>query len=130
MTLAHGETSEGETFMSDSMHDSILKTIRAMIGPSASYDIFDTDLIVHINSSLMELTQLGVGPEEGFYITGEEETWSDFLDGSKQLEAVKTLIYLEVRNVFDPPSNSFVLEANNKRIEEYKWRLEVKANAN
>ena len=43
------------------MEYSILNTIKKMLGLDANYTTFDTDIIVHINSALMTLTQLGVG---------------------------------------------------------------------
>lgn len=102
---------------------SILLTIKKMLG---SCDIFDVDIIVHINSTIMILQQLGVAPP-GFYITGEEDTWDDLLWGSKDLEAVKSFIYLKTRLAFDPPTSSFVVDSIEKMIKELEWRLNVQA---
>lgn len=108
------------------MTDSILNTIKKLIGPSITYDVFDFDLIIHINSALMVLNQLGVGPKEGFKILDETETWSDFLGTDvKNLEAVKTYIYLKVRMVFDPPTTGATTDAFKEMIKEYEWRLNV-----
>lgn len=111
--------------MADISTDSILLTIRKMIGPYMEYDAFDIDLIININSALMDLNQLGVGPEEGFLVTGEDETWTNFIGDFKDLESVKMYVYLVVKNLFDPPTNSFVLDAANKRKEELAWRINV-----
>lgn len=105
--------------------DSILKTIRQMLGPDVAYDAYDTDLLIHINSSLMVLMQLGIGPEHGFVVHGDSETWADFIGVFKDLESVKTYIYLKVKILFDPPGNSFVLDAYKKQADELEWRLNV-----
>lgn len=107
------------------MEESILNSIKALLGPDSDYDVFDPDLIIFINGAISTLTQLGIGPSEGFRITGEDETWNDFLGDAKDIESVKTYIYLSVRLVFDPPSNSFVVSAFEKRLEELAWRLNV-----
>lgn len=106
---------------------SILNTIKHMIGPSETYDYFDTDLIVHINSALATLTQLGVGPSTGFAITGDTETWSDFLGDDLRLGAVKSFVYLQCRLAFDPPQNSSILSSIKEQIAELTWRINVAA---
>lgn len=102
--------------------ESILKTIRQMTGPSVSYDVFNTDLIIHINSALSRLCQLGVGPDVPFKITGEDEEWSDFMDDGYQ-EEIKQYIYLKVKMIFDPPSSSSVQSAYKEEIEKLEWLL-------
>lgn len=101
--------------------DSILETIKKMIGPSASYDIFEPDLITHINSVFFVLYQLGVGTKP-FTITGNDETWEDF-HADTDLEAVKTYVYLKCRMYFDPPTNSALISAINEKIKELEVRL-------
>ena len=107
------------------MNESILTSIKKMLGITEEYTHFDQDIIIHINTVLMILHQLGVGPEEGFAITDSYETWSDFLDDNKNIEAVKTYVYLKVRLLFDPPLSSAVTESINKSINELEWRLNV-----
>lgn len=107
--------------------DSILTTIKHMIGPSETYDYFDTDLIVHINSALATLHQLGVGPDAGFAITGVTETWGDFLGTDPCLNSVKDFIYLQCRLAFDPPQNSAILASIKEQISELTWRINVAA---
>lgn len=109
--------------MASTVDESVLNTIKKMLGPDASYTAFDTDVIVHINTALMTLQQLGVGPEEGFLITGEDEEWTDFIPKGKMLEAAKTYIYLCVKLVFDPPTNSFVVTAMNEERKMLEYRL-------
>lgn len=103
--------------------ESILTSIKKLLGPSAEYEYFDPDIIMHINSALMVLTQIGVGPAEGFVIEDETSLWTDFLPDGKNLEAVKTYIYLKVKIVFDPPLNAAVLESYKQTITEYESRL-------
>ena len=112
------------------METSILKTIRKMIGPSVSYDIFDTDLIVHINSAFFVLYQLGVGPTECFRITGESETWDDFIQGSNELDAIISYVYMKVRYAFDPPSTGYLVNAYKESMKELEWRLNVLVDPN
>jgi len=105
------------------MDDSILTTIKQMLGYDENYTAFDTDIVVLINSTFLILNQIGVGPDEIFSISDKTAVWSDFLPDSVNYEAVKTLIYLRVKLIFDPPSSSYVLDAYNKQIEEYTVRL-------
>lgn len=105
------------------MDNSILLDIKKLLGLTPEYDIFDTDIIININSIFMVLNQLGVGPEKPYAISGDSERWSNFTDDITYVLAVKTYIYLRVRLIFDPPSSSFVIESINKQIAELEWRL-------
>ncbi len=96
-----------------------------MLGITESYTIFDTDIIIHINSVFATLTQLGVGPKEGFMIKDYNLTWNDFISKGSKLEFVKSYMYLKVRMLFDPPLTSSVLESMNRMASEYEWRLQV-----
>ena len=102
---------------------SILDSVKKMIGPSVIYDVFDPDLIMHINTVFFSLYQLGV-TEAPFVITGSDETWSDFYSES-DLEAVKTYVGLKTRMFFDPPTNSSLISAINEQIKELEWRINV-----
>lgn len=106
--------------------DSILDCMKEMLGPSGEYDSFDTDIIIHINSILMDLAQLGVGPE-GFSIEDDLATWNDFVyeELRNKVEAIKSYMYLRLRLLFDPPSSSAVIESMNHQIEKTEWRLNV-----
>lgn len=105
---------------------SILLSVKKLLGISEDYTEFDSDLIIHINSVFMILNQLGVGPENGFTISDENATWDDFLAGNvQQLEAVKTYVYMKVRLMFDPPTNSSLVESMNQQVSELEWRLNV-----
>lgn len=105
--------------------ESILTSIKKLLGITEEYAHFDADIIMHINSVFMTLNQLGVGPREGFTITGDQEVWTDFLGESKTIESVKSYVYLKVRMLFDPPSSSFVLDAMKRQADEFEWRLNV-----
>jgi hypothetical protein len=106
---------------------SILQTVKKMIGIQPDYEIFDADLIVDINAAFMTLQQLGVGPKEGFMISGEDEEWTDFDPSGTLLNAVTQYVFLKTKLVFDPPATSFVLESYNKLIQELEWRMNVHA---
>lgn len=106
--------------------DSILTSIKKLLGITEEYTHFDADLIMHINSVLMALRQMGVGPSTGFSITGPYETWEDFLgDELSMLESVKSYTYHKVRLMFDPPTSSALMEAINRQIGELEWRLNI-----
>lgn len=105
--------------------DSILTSVKKIIGISEEDESFDTDLIIHINSVLMILNQLGVGPEDGFSITDKSAVWTDLIGDNKLIEAVKTFVGLKVRLIFDPPTSSAVLDSINKTISELEWRINV-----
>lgn len=107
--------------------DSILESIKKLLGIAEEYEQFDTDIIIHINTAFFKLNQIGVGPEEGFSISDKSAAWDDFLSGSKNLEAVKTYVYLNVRLLFDPPLNSAVLESMNNTINQLECRLNIAA---
>ena len=108
--------------------DSILDYVKKSIGPSASYEYFDKDLIADINEVFFELHQLGVGPTKVFSISDNTATWDEFLpDTSNLFEAVKTYVYLKVRLMFDPPTSSSVMESINNQISRLEWRLNVGA---
>ena len=107
------------------MEISILTSIKKMLGVAEDYTEFDEDIITHINSVFLNLTQLGVGPEEGFMIEDDTAVWEDFIDDSIQLQAVKTYMYLKVKLLFDPPLSSSVTESFTRMIAELEWRLNV-----
>lgn len=107
------------------MDESILTSIKGLLGLDEEYEHFDSDIIIHINTVFMILNQLGVGPSDGFSIEDELPVWSDFLENANDLEAVKTYIYLKVKLLFDPPLNSAVMESFGKTISELEWRLNV-----
>lgn len=107
------------------MADSILSNIKKVVGIGPSDTSFDEDIIMHANSVLSALTQIGLGPEEGFMIEDATATWVDFIGADKRLNMVKTYVYLRVKLLFDPPSTSFVIDSMNKQIDELTFRLSV-----
>lgn len=108
--------------------DSIMLTVKKMLGIAEEYHAFDLDLIIDINSVFLTLNQLGVGPEIPYQINGEEETWADFLgDSLTNFPGVETYVYLKTRLLFDPPTNSFLVDAMQKQCDEFEWRLNVQA---
>ena len=108
--------------------DSILTSIKKLLGIGEEYEQFDVDIIIHINSVFTILKRLGVGPEEGFRITGATEVWSDFLsEDDKHFDAVKTYVYQKVKLIFDPPDRTAVLDAYKAQIAEFEWTLNVEA---
>lgn len=107
------------------MDESILNSIKKALGLSKDYHAFDFEIIMHINSALSNLTQLGVGPADGFAIEDDESEWDDLLNGNKRLSNAKSFVYLKVRMLFDPPGTQHLLVATEKLIEEETWRLAV-----
>lgn len=109
------------------MVDSILTSIKKLLGITEEDTSFDTDIIMFINSAIMALQQLGVGPSTGFCIYSKEDVWEDLLGDSVSLEAAKIYVFLKVRLVFDPPQNSFLVEAIKNQIEELAFRINIQA---
>lgn len=109
------------------MNDSILTSIKKLLGITEDYESFDQDIIMHINSVFMILNQLGVGPEKSFSINDKSTTWKEFIPEGQNLESVKSYIYLKVRLLFDPPTSSSVVESINRMISEFEWRLNAAA---
>ena len=106
------------------MYDSILITIKNMLGIEEDEMAFDTELCMHINSALGVLRQLGIGPTAGFSIFHETSVWSDFTD-EPLVDLVKEYVFLKVKSVFDPPSSSTAVDAINTMIKELEWRINV-----
>lgn len=107
------------------LEESILISIKSMLGPTYDDDSFDTDIIIHINTAFTTLRQLGVGPEKGYRIKSADNKWSEFVKDEEMLDSVKTYIYLKTKLVFDPPLNGTLLEAFERQIKELEWRLNV-----
>ena len=110
--------------------ESILTSIKKLLGITEEYTHFDTDLIIHINSVFMILHQLGVGPSGGFSIAGPYEKWSDYIPNYNYYESVKSYVYLKVKLLFDPPLSSAVMESTNNLISELEYRLCTSAELN
>lgn len=107
--------------------DSILISIKKLLGIEEEYTQFDQDIIMHINAVLATLTQLGVGPASGYSISDSSAVWSDFLGTATNLNAVRTYVYLKVRLAFDPPASSAVIDSINHLASEFEWRINVTA---
>jgi hypothetical protein len=108
------------------MLTSILQTTRVLVGVTKDVTHFDDQLLPHINTALMNLSQLGVGPATGYRITGDTETWEDYLGTEfTNLESVKNYIALYTRLVFDPPTSSYVVEVLQRSLAELEWRLKL-----
>ena len=105
--------------------DSILDSVKKVLGIEADYTQFDPDIILHINTVLAILAQLGVGPSAGFVIEDSTATWADFLGDDPALNPSKSYIYLRVRLLFDPPTTSYLVTSLNEQIREMEWRLNV-----
>jgi hypothetical protein len=105
------------------MSESILTSTKKILGLAEEYTAFDADVMMHINTVFSTLTQLGIGPANGFMIEGSEAQWSDFVGTDANLNSVKTYVYLRVRMIFDPPATSFHINAISEQIKEIEWRL-------
>lgn len=109
--------------------ESILTSIKKLLGIEEEFEQFDPDIIMHINTVFRLLKRMGVGPSKGFRIEDSESTWSEFLDDDIEdsLDDVKTYIYLKVKMIFDPPTNSAHMEAMKETIKELEWTLNFEA---
>lgn len=108
--------------------ESILTSIKKLLGIAEDYDHFDADIIMHINTVFTILNQLGVGPSEGFRIEDDTTTWDDYISTDNLLfDSVKSYIHLRVKLLFDPPQSSGTTESYKRIIDELEWRLNVTA---
>ena len=105
------------------MDSSILTSIKKLLGIAEEDTSFDQDIIMHINTVFAILSQLGVGPANGFSIEDDSAIWEDYLGNATNLELVKSYIYMKVRSMFDPPTSSILADAMNKNIGELEWRI-------
>src|SRR4051794_18297408 len=108
------------------MSTSILDDVKHMLGLLPDNTSFDSDIIIHINSTFGTLTQLGVGPTEGYMITDNQSTWDEFFDDPR-LNAVKSYVFLCAKLMFDPPTSGFVTDSMNRQKQEMEFRLNVVA---
>ena len=107
------------------MEQSILTSTKKILGIAEDYTVFDLDIITHINTAFSTLTQLGVGPSPGFMIEDDTAVWADFMGADAQYNAVKSYVFLRVRQLFDPPTTSYLIAAQERQIQELEWRLNV-----
>ena len=110
------------------MNESILQTVKVMLGyltqeGDTPDPEFDMPFIVYINSAMNTLTQLGYGPENGYEITGYDETWSDYLESNKNFNMIKEYISLKVKQMYDPGNSSALTTQIEKKIAELEWRI-------
>ena len=105
--------------------ESILTSVKKLLGITEECTDFDIDIIMHINTVLSILCQIGVGPADGFSIEDSSATWSEFIEDNSKLEMVKSYVYLKVRMLFDPPTMGAVMEAMKRNINELEWRMNV-----
>lgn len=107
------------------METSILTSTKKILGIEGDYTVFDLDIITHINTVFSTLTQLGIGPKEGFAIEDADAEWDDFIDidNDPRFNAVKSYMFLKVKMLFDPPTTSYLIDSSNRQIIELEWRL-------
>jgi hypothetical protein len=117
--------------MSQINEESILKSIRKLIGPEDDYTHFDPDIVIHINSAINRLFQLGVDEAKGFRVTSEDETWGDLFGlDADVIDMCKTFIYYKVKMGFDPPTSSIAADSINKEIDKLEWLISVWVESN
>lgn len=107
------------------MEDSILISTKKILGLADDYTAFDLDIITHINTAFSTLTQLGIGPVEGFMIEDSRDVWDDYLADDLQLNSIKSYVFLRVKQLFDPPTTSYLIDAQERQIAQLEWRLNV-----
>lgn len=107
------------------MSESILTSVKKILGLDEDYTAFDQDIIMYINSAFSTLNQLGLGPTEGFSIQDATTTWDAFIGTDDRLNSVKTYVALKVKSLFDPPQTQYLVAAMKEQIQEFEWRLNV-----
>lgn len=107
------------------MSDSILETTKKALDVPLDYDVFDGNIIMHINSVFSTLNQIGIGPVDGFEIDDSTATWTSFIGTNVRYNLVKSYMFLRVKMLFDPPGTSFLIDAVKAQRDEFEWRLSV-----
>lgn len=107
------------------MSDSILNGTKKALSIPEDYDVFDADIIMHINSVFSTLNQLGIGPVDGFEIEDADATWTSYLLSNPKFNFVKSYMYLSVRLLFDPPTTSYLIDALKDQKDQFEWRISV-----
>ena len=110
-----------------SNNDSILTSIKKLMGLTEEYDAFDQDILILINSVLFELEQIGVKAKDGFTLSDKTAVWSDYSDDDRLLNALKPYIYMKTKLTFDPPTSSGALDSMNRIIDRFEWRINLYA---
>ena len=110
-----------------SNNDSILTSIKKLMGLTEEYDAFDQDILILINSVLFELEQIGVKAKDGFSLTDKTVVWSDYSDDDRLLNVLKPYIYMKTKLTFDPPTSSGALDSMNRIIDRFEWRINLEA---
>lgn len=108
-----------------SNNDSILTSIKKLMGLTEEYDAFDQDILILINSVLFELEQIGVKAKEGFVLSDKTAVWSDYSDDDRLLNVLKPYIYMKTKLTFDPPTSSGALDSMNRIIDRFEWRINL-----
>ena len=108
-----------------SNNDSILTSIKKLMGITEEYDAFDQDILILINSVLFELEQIGVKAKEGFVLSDKTAAWSDYSDDDRLLNVLKPYIYMKTKLTFDPPTSSGALDSMNRIIDRFEWRINL-----
>lgn len=111
-----------KTYTNDS---SILTDIKKLLSITQDNTEFDKDIVFHINTAFANLRQMGVGPKDGFRITGEDEKWTDYYDDKDFTDNIKDYIYINVRLVFDTPQASGMKDALEYQLDEIAYRIRL-----
>lgn len=107
------------------MTDSIFESVKKVLGLLGDDSSFDQDILLHINSVVSTLRQLGLSIPSDFYVRDDVQTWRDLLGEFRDLDLVKSYMTMKVRLMFDPPSSSFGLKSMEEMVKEYEWRINV-----
>ena len=107
------------------MTDSIFESVKKVLGLLGDDSSFDEDILLHINSVVSTLRQLGLSIPADFYVRDDVQTWQDLLGEFRDLDLVKSYMTMKVRLMFDPPSSSFGLKSMEEMAKEYEWRINV-----
>ena len=110
--------------------ESILDSVKKLLGFDASYTAFDLDIIMLINAVFGSLQEMGAGPDTALTISDNTILWSAFSDLPEFLGLVQMYVFLSVKMAFDPPTGRFGLDAMEKMIAQYEWRINIKAEQN
>ena len=107
------------------MVDSIFGSVKKVVGLLGDDGSFDEDILLHINTVVSTLRQLGLSIPSDFYVRDDVQTWQNLLGEFRDLDLVKSYMAMKVRLMFDPPSSSFGLASMTEMVKELEWRINI-----
>ena len=107
--------------------NSILNDVKRYLGITEDCTSFDFDIIIHINAAIASLIQMGVGPDYGYSVVDVNNTWDEFISDETLANMAKPIVFLKVKMLFDPVSNTTVKASYDELLKEFQYRAYIQS---